>query len=151
MDFDIIKTKLPAPETHPHYGYPGFQPGTTLLKKGHVKETGRRPFGIDTLFERDVGVALRDGVTIFTDIFRPADSAIALIPAILPWSPYGKTGNGKCGIQVRDPTLICLKGPLQYEVMGPHRCGIPRERTTGYEKFEITSAELDIFYLLNVD
>jgi hypothetical protein len=48
---DLIKAKLSSVEVYPRYGYLGFRPGTTLLKKGHVKEAGRRPFHIDTFFE----------------------------------------------------------------------------------------------------
>jgi predicted acyl esterase len=91
---DLITAKLPSPEEHPRYGYPGFQPGIIVLKKGHVKGPGLRPFNIDTIFDRDVGFTLRDGVTIYTDVFRPSDSDAIKVPAILPWSPYGKTGNG---------------------------------------------------------
>lgn len=38
--------------------------------------------------DRDVAVKLRDGVTIYCDIYRP-DGATNL-PAIIAWSPYGK-------------------------------------------------------------
>jgi len=39
-------------------------------------------------FEQDVAVPLRDGTTIYVDIFRP-DGAVN-VPAIISWSPYGK-------------------------------------------------------------
>jgi predicted acyl esterase len=38
--------------------------------------------------ERDVVVPMRDGIIIYTDIYRP-DGATD-VPAIVPWSPYGK-------------------------------------------------------------
>jgi len=39
--------------------------------------------------ERNVAVALRDGVRIFVDIYRPETQSDAL-PTLLGWSPYGK-------------------------------------------------------------
>ncbi len=38
--------------------------------------------------ERDVAVPLRDGVTIYVDVYRP-EGALD-VPAIIAWSPYGK-------------------------------------------------------------
>jgi uncharacterized protein len=54
--------------------YPGFQPGVSVID------------GIR--MERDVAVKMRDGITIYTDIYRP-DGA-ENVPAIIAWSPYGK-------------------------------------------------------------
>lgn len=48
--------------------------------------------GIDLQVDRDIGVTLRDGATIYVDVLRPAD-AIGPLPALVAWSPYGK-GNG---------------------------------------------------------
>ncbi|KAJ9634169.1 hypothetical protein H2204_006500 [Knufia peltigerae] len=118
--FTVRKVKLPTPETYGPYVYSGFKPGTTILKAGHVKSEGRRPFGCDTAYDRDSAVPMRDGVKLCTDVFRPADSEINQVPAVLLWGPYGKTGNGL----------------LHYENMGPHNCGVPRERVSGYHKFE---------------
>jgi uncharacterized protein len=42
--------------------------------------------------ERDVAVAMRDGVKIYTDIFRPEGAKD--VPAIIAWSPYGKHQTG---------------------------------------------------------
>lgn len=71
---EVIYRKLrPAEESGGRY--PESAPGTA------VKDGIR--------FERDVKVPMRDGVTLYTDIYRPegADN----IPAIIPWSPYGKS------------------------------------------------------------
>ena len=40
------------------------------------------------IIERDAAVAMRDGVRIFTDIFRPESEAPA--PTLIAWGPYGK-------------------------------------------------------------
>ncbi|MCJ1302389.1 hypothetical protein MMC08_005192 [Hypocenomyce scalaris] len=41
--------------------------------------------------KRDVPVAMRDGIKLYVDIFRP-ESAAGLLPILLAWSPYGKHG-----------------------------------------------------------
>jgi predicted acyl esterase len=70
---DVIMRKLrPARESEDKY--PPLEPGVMV-------EDGIR-------IERDVAVRMRDGVTIYTDIYRP-DSETNL-PAIVAWSPYGK-------------------------------------------------------------
>lgn len=42
--------------------------------------------------DQDVAVPMRDGVVLYADIFRPADST-AKVPVILAWSNYGKRPN----------------------------------------------------------
>jgi uncharacterized protein len=56
-------------------GYPGLQSGVVFEEDG-------------VLIERDVPVALRDGVTVYVDVFRPPTATD--LPAILTLSPYGK-------------------------------------------------------------
>jgi hypothetical protein len=115
----VVSNITPAPE-HPIYNYDGFKPGRQVLEPGHVRTAGRRPFGVRTIYDRDQEITVRDGVRLYTDIFRPATSDEQPVPAVLPWSPYGKTGTG----------------PQNYDFMAPHRAGIPLDRTSGYEKFE---------------
>lgn len=109
---------LPPPEAHPMFDYDGFKPGTTTLKAGYKQDPSRRAFGVDTIYERDVGITVRDGAILYADIFRPA--AGDEVPAILPWSPYGKSGTGF----------------FQYDRLGANRCGVPADATSGYDKFE---------------
>ena len=45
------------------------------------------------IFERDVAVVLRDGTTIFVDVYRPLGDE--LVPVLVSWSPYGKHGPQK--------------------------------------------------------
>lgn len=47
------------------------------------------------IYEKDCPIALHDGVKIHADVFRPVDSDGTKVPAILPWSIYGKTGTGQ--------------------------------------------------------
>lgn len=96
--------------------YPGFRQETLLLKAGSVRREGAMPLPCDILLERDVPVKLRDGVTIYVDVFRPAGDG--RYPAILAWSPYGKEIGG----QMLDDV--------------PARSGVPLNATSGLEKFE---------------
>src|SRR6266702_8083364 len=40
------------------------------------------------IIERDVAVTVRGGVTVYADVFRPADERPT--PPLIAWSPYGK-------------------------------------------------------------
>lgn len=84
--------------------------------------------------DRDVAVTMRDGITIYTDIYRP-DGATDL-PAIVAWSPYGKrvgyaapvampgvpAGTLSPGTKVEgpDPDYWCRQG---YAVINPDARG----------------------------
>lgn len=67
--------------------YPGFSP--EVIKHDHFDH------------HRDVAVVLRDGVTMYVDIFMPrsvqggGQGLSATVPAIIGWSPYGKHGFKK--------------------------------------------------------
>jgi predicted acyl esterase len=117
---DLVYTKLPSTEDHPLFAFKGFKPGLIILPKGHVLSEGLRAFGVPTAFDRDVAIPMRDSIKLYADIFRPAGSDVAKVPAIIPWSPYGKTGTG----------------PQQYHTMAPFNAGLSRGRTSGYQKFE---------------
>jgi putative CocE/NonD family hydrolase len=66
-----------------------FKPGTSALKKGTTFIEHGFPLPCDILWQRDAGVKMRDGVTLYADIFLPVGAK--KLPAILSWSPYGKT------------------------------------------------------------
>jgi predicted acyl esterase len=104
------------PPTHPAARYPGFRPEEKLLRAGTVVKPGARPLDCDINLIQDVGVALRDGTSIFIDILRPVGET--RVPAIVSWSPYGKQG----GVLVLDDI--------------PGRAGIPRAWLSGLEMFE---------------
>ncbi len=111
-----VAVRKALPVDAPSARYPGFKPETLLLKKGSIRLKGYKPLPCDILLERDVPVTLRDGVTIYTDIFRPNDDKAH--PAIMAMSPYGK----EIGSQWLDDT--------------PNHAGIPMEATSGLQKFE---------------
>ncbi|MGN8921290.1 CocE/NonD family hydrolase [Lachnospiraceae bacterium HCP28S3_F9] len=104
------------PVDSPCARYTGFKQETLLLKKGTIRLKGYMPLPCDIILERDVPITLRDGVTIYTDIFRPNDDEPH--PAIMAMSPYGK----EIGSQWLDDT--------------PNHAGIPMDATSGLQKFE---------------
>lgn len=68
-----------------------FEPGTRTLPAGYQIAPQFKALSVDIVLEKDVPVTLRDGVTIYVDIFRPAGAE--QVPVIVAWSPYGK-GQG---------------------------------------------------------
>jgi predicted acyl esterase len=105
-------------ENHPRYKPfdVKFRPEHVLLPKGHVKEDGRKKMLVDSVLDRDTKIALRDGLHVYADIFRPASSDETKVPAVICWSPYGKSSISIDNIW--------------------HRSGVPKDWTSGYETFE---------------
>lgn len=68
-----------------------FEPGTKILQAGYQIAPMFRPLPADIIFEKDVPVLMRDGITIYADIFRPVGNE--KVPVIIAWSPYGKSGG----------------------------------------------------------
>ncbi|MFJ6531757.1 CocE/NonD family hydrolase [Microbacterium sp. NPDC091662] len=94
-----------------------FAPGTRVLEAGYQIAPQFRPLPVDVVFEKDVAVQLRDGVTIYIDVLRPVGSET--VPVILGWSPYGKAQG----------TSMSVMG-----VFG--LVGLPDSIVSGLEKFE---------------
>jgi uncharacterized protein len=63
-------------------------PRMTPESRGGTKAQYRRTVEDGMLVERDVPVTLRAGDTIFVDVFRPVDDAVAA--PLVSWMPYGK-------------------------------------------------------------
>uniref|UniRef100_UPI00403F24BE CocE/NonD family hydrolase n=1 Tax=Lentilactobacillus hilgardii TaxID=1588 RepID=UPI00403F24BE len=68
-----------------------FEPGTRILPKGYQVSDKFKPLDCDIVFEKDVPIKLRDGVTIYADVFRPNTNE--KVPVIMAWSPYGKSAG----------------------------------------------------------
>lgn len=116
-----------------------FAPGVQTLPAGHRLGPRFRPLPVDIVFEKDVAVTLRDGVSIYTDVFRPTGTAE--VPALVAWSPYGKSGgtapkttglydmlgidngtlSGLAKFEGPDPAFWCARG---YAVCNPDPRGI---------------------------
>lgn len=68
-----------------------FEPGTRTLPAGYQVNPQFHSLPVDIVYEKDVAVAMRDGVTIYADVFRPTGTE--KVPVIIAWSPYGKSGG----------------------------------------------------------
>ena len=79
-------------EPGPRYGIlSNYDPGTRILEAGFRLAPPFKTLPVDIVFEKDVPVTMRDGVTIYVDVFRPTGAE--KVPVIVAWSPYGK-GQG---------------------------------------------------------
>jgi uncharacterized protein len=94
-----------------------FEPGTRTLEAGFQIAPQFLPLPVDIVFEKYVSITLRDGVTIYVDVFRPAGTE--KVPTIVAYSPYGK-GQGT------SPSVMGIFGLV----------GIPNSVVSGLEKFE---------------
>ena len=94
-----------------------FEPGTRTLSTGFQIDARFRPLQSDIVFEKDVAVTLRDGVTIYVDVLRPTGTAT--VPVVVAWSPYGKS-------QGTAPSVTSLFAMI----------GIDNGAVSGLEKFE---------------
>jgi predicted acyl esterase len=94
-----------------------FAPGTRTLDAGFQLAPQFRPLPVDIIFEKDVAVKLRDGVSIYVDVFRPA--GVENVPVLLAWSPYGKA-------QGSSMSVMGIFGLV----------GLSNEIVSGLEKFE---------------
>jgi len=94
-----------------------FDPGTRTLPVGYRLDPRYRPLPTEIVFEKDVAVTLRDGVTIYVDVLRPAGTE--KVPVLVAWSPYGKS-------QGTASSVVGLFGML----------GIDNGVLSGLQKFE---------------
>ncbi|EUJ30491.1 CocE/NonD family hydrolase [Listeria cornellensis] len=116
-----------------------FETKEVILKKGQLIAEGFKPLTCDIKMLKDVPVKLRDGITIYTDIYLPITEE--KVPALIAWSPYGKSagtapryknlfnmlgmGNawnsGLTKFEAPDPAYWCAHG---YAVCNPDMRGI---------------------------
>ena len=70
---------------------PGVDPGSAPNKPPLPPLAYDRREELDMTIERNLAVALRDGTTIYADLYRPAEATgEADLPVLLAWGPYGK-------------------------------------------------------------
>ncbi|KAK8074155.1 hypothetical protein PG994_005054 [Apiospora phragmitis] len=118
----MILTKPPVvPIGEPKAGEGGYQPlnpRSEVLPAGW-NGSGYKALTCDIQVDHDFSLKMRDGKTLYMDIYRPANSD-AKVPAIVCWSPFGKKFNGRMSLQL----------------MTPWNLGVPDEALSGLEKFE---------------
>jgi len=98
-----------------------LEPGISTIPNGFQYDERFKPTQVDIIFEKDVAVKMRDGVTIYVDILRPAGQIN--VPVIISWSPYGKdTRNSEFYTQLRKMTGVDdskLSGLMKWEGADP--------------------------------
>lgn len=118
----------------PKFRYNGFCPSTTVLKKGWLKEEGMMPLPCDIVYDRDVAIPLRDGTTVYADVFRPVTEEP--VPVLFASTMFGKYGSYV--------TLDDIPG----------RNGVPREALSGLQSWEAPDPAWWVnhgYALVNVD
>ncbi|EAD6940591.1 CocE/NonD family hydrolase [Listeria monocytogenes] len=116
-----------------------FETKEIILEKGQQIAEGFKPLDCSIKMLKDVPVKMRDGITIYTDIYLPITEE--KVPTLIAWSPYGKSagtapryknlfnmlgmGNawnsGLTKFEAPDPAYWCAHG---YAVCNPDMRGI---------------------------
>jgi predicted acyl esterase len=126
--FSVATVKMPSPVqpalqsiSKPTEGYNNYRPlnpSSIVLPKGHKLCSTSLPLPIPIHVQYDIPIKVRDGATLYADIYLPSPSPKP-VSAIVAWSPYGKNFNG-----------ISMLSHL------PWGLGIPPGTLSGLEKFE---------------
>lgn len=111
-----------------------------LLPAGFRLEPQNTTFTMDCVWERNKPIHMRDGTVIMVDIFRPRNSAPKSVPALLAWSPYGKSAcwmGGQCrNKQGTNHSLVDHTIGFDHVSMIDGRVGVREDQLSGYQKFE---------------
>lgn len=117
----VFAPAKPYSEAEQNHPFAKFEPGTRTLPAGFQVGERYMPLPQDLVFEKDTAVQLRDGTTIYTDIFRPVGEGP--FPVIVAWSPYGKTsGTDSRYVTLRDFVGVDqskLSGLMKWEAPDP--------------------------------
>lgn len=114
-----IETVVGKDFSAPNANYKPLNPRQEVLPAGSVKEKGRLALPCDIIVDYDVAIPLRDGVTIYADIYRPRTDTP--VPLLIGWAVFGKGGTG----------FFRLDNPVF-----PRRFGVPKAALSGYEAWE---------------
>ncbi|KAI5922120.1 Alpha/Beta hydrolase protein [Camillea tinctor] len=71
---------------HPQKVVPPIRPAPPLKNERRKLEVG------EVLFEKDVSIRMRDGITLYADVYRPASDPTAQVPSLVLFAPFGKHG-----------------------------------------------------------
>jgi len=111
--------------SNPQSNFQGFHPEKKILPVGHVERTGCKPLECKIILERDAAIRVRDGITLYADIFRPDTEE--KVPAILCSSIFGKHGSYNT-----IDNMSQLYDPQQRR----ERLGVTLDMVSGLEMFE---------------
>ncbi|KAF7528413.1 hypothetical protein G7054_g10157 [Neopestalotiopsis clavispora] len=111
QSFQVANLTIEKPSIG-HNGYVSHGHRIETLPKGW-NGFNSRALSEDLIAEHDLGIKVRDGCTLYCDVYRPA-SATGKVPAIVCWSPFGKKHNG-IGMMKKRPRT--LRGPRPGRVL----------------------------------
>jgi len=77
-----------------------FRPAARPEDRGAQPPHFRRASVDGMIVEPDVAVPVRGAITVYADVFRPADGRPA--PPLIAWSPYGKHAEGQLPLRYPD-------------------------------------------------
>lgn len=101
-------------------GFVPCNPHSEVLPAGwKYDHPDTKPLTSPILVDHDVAIKMRDGITLYADVYRPPEPS-APVPTILCWSPFGKKFNGV----------------MSLALMTPWNLGIKSGTLSGLEKFE---------------
>jgi hypothetical protein len=103
-------------------GYQALNPRSEVLPAGW-NGFNSRPLPSAILVEHDVAFTMRDGKKLYAGVYRPPNSDLKQVPAILCWGPFGKRFNGLTSLRL----------------MTPWNLGIPDGTLSGLEEFDAPS------------
>ena len=119
----VFVSAKPYDEAKEKARFSRFEPSTRVLPAGFQYSKRYAPLRESLVFEKDTAVTLRDGVTIYTDIFRPVGDGP--FPVIISWSPYGKnSGPSRFYTILRTFAAVDqrkLSGLMKWEAVDPAR------------------------------
>lgn len=115
-------------------GYQEFNPRRVVLPKGW-NGNNSRALSEDLIVEHDVEIRVRDGCSLYCDIFRPVGSDEESVPAIVAWSPFGKKHSG-ISMMSKVSTWTSSSLPLLIWEQVKWGCGVPDGCLSGLERFE---------------
>lgn len=91
---DGTQVALADTSREPQRCWQKFDPATVVLPNGWEREPGYRPLPVETIWQRDTPIRLRDGTVLYADIFRAKAFEHTPLPAVISYSPFGKTDKG---------------------------------------------------------
>lgn len=112
-----VATRQLKPVTDPEANSKKLRREDIIYEKDAVMTPGAKAMPCKIIKHKDVPLKMRDGVTIYADIYTPETTE--KIPAIVNWAPYGKGGTGSWNLD-----------------KFPNRVGIPKNRLTGLQEWE---------------
>ncbi|KAJ1336181.1 hypothetical protein MN608_02929 [Microdochium nivale] len=119
VEVPVVSINTPTPGRG---GHAPLNPRSETLPKGwKFDHADAAPIPSEITIDHDVAIKVRDGITLYADVYRPPGSSEdEKVPAIVCWSPFGKKFNGI----------------MSLGLMVPWNLGIPSGTLSGLEKFE---------------